>query len=171
MSRPPSRISCGSSSWRAASKPIGCRAGTALASASSLRKQAAALAGKASGDAAAALAEFGKQVDAAAGPPTSPEEFYDVSQASPTSLLRLVVSLARLQGSIESADVAPTPDAATGFAQRQEALEQGLARWNRVVQTDLPKVNAALGRRGASGPEGRRLASRWRSRSLSPRPR
>ena len=124
------------------------RAGTALASATSLRKQAAALSGKASGNAAAALSEFGKQVDAAAGPPTSPEEFYDVSQASQTSLLRLVVSLARLQGSIESADVAPTPDAVTGFAQRQEALEQGLAQWNRVVATDLPKVNAALGAAG-----------------------
>ena len=124
------------------------RAGTALASATSLRKQAAALAGRASGDAAAALAEFGKQVDAAAGPPTSPEEFYDVSQAPPPSLLRLVVSLARLQGSIESADVAPTPDAVAGLAQRQEALEQGLARWNRVVTTDLPRVNAALGAAG-----------------------
>jgi hypothetical protein len=124
------------------------RAGSALASATSLRKQAAAVAGKASGQAAAALAAFGKEVDAAAGPAISPEEFYDVSQAGPTTLLRLVVSLARLQGAIESADTAPTADAVAGFAQRQEALEEGLARWNGLVRTALPKVNATLGAAG-----------------------
>ena len=124
------------------------RAGSALASAASLRKQSAAVAGKASGEAAAALAAFGKEVDAAAGPAISPEEFYDVSQAGPTTLLRLVVSLARLQGAIESADAAPTADAVAGFAQRQEALEQGLARWNGLVRTALPKLNATLGAAG-----------------------
>ena len=113
-----------------------------------LRRQAAALAGKASGNAAAALAEFGKQVVPSRGSATSPEEFYDVGHASPTSLLRLDVFRARFQGSVESADVAPTPDAAAGFAQRQEALEQGLAHWNHVLRTGLPKVNAALGAAG-----------------------
>ncbi len=124
------------------------RAGSALASAASLRKQSAAVAGKASDEAAAALAAFGKEVDAAAGPAISPEEFYDVSQAGPTTLLRLVVSLARLQGAIESADAAPTADAVAGFAQQQEALEQGLTRWNGLVRTALPKLNATLGAAG-----------------------
>ena len=124
------------------------RAAAALASATSLRKQAAAVAGKASGQAAAAIAAFGKEVDAVAGPAISPEEFYDVSQAGPTTLLRLVVSLARLQGAIESADAAPTADAVAGFGQRQEALEQGLARWNGLVRTQLPKLNASLGAAG-----------------------
>ncbi len=124
------------------------RAAAALASAVSLRKQSAALAGKASGSAAAALSAFGKEVDAAAGPAVSPEEFYDVSQAGPTTLLRLVVSLARLEEAIESADAAPTADAVAGFGQRQESLEQGLARWKELVQSGLPKVNAALGAAG-----------------------
>ena len=87
-------------------------------------------------------------MDAAAGPAVSPEEFYDVSQAGPTTLLRLVVSLARLEEAIESADAAPTADAVAGFGQRQESLEQGLAGWRELVQSELPKVNAALGAAG-----------------------
>ena len=71
-----------------------------------------------------------------------------MSQAPPTSLLRLAVSLARLQGAVESADVAPTADALTGFGQRQEAVEQGLARWSDFLRTGLPKANAALAAAG-----------------------
>ena len=124
------------------------RVAAALASAGALRQQTAALGGKASGEAAEVLAAFGKEVDAAAGPAISPEEFYDVSQAAPTSMLRLAVSLARLQGAIESADGAPTADAVTGFAQRQEAVGLGLARWADLLRTGLPKANAALAAAG-----------------------
>ena len=119
-----------------------------LASAGALRKQMKALEGKASGAAAAALLAFGREVDAAAGPAISPEEFYDVSQAAPTTLLRLVVSLARLEGAIESADAAPTADAVTGFAERQQSVELGLARWKELLGTGLPKTNAALSAAG-----------------------
>ncbi len=120
----------------------------ALGQAGGLRKQTAALDPKASSEAAAALSEFGQQLDRAAGPAISPEEFYDVSQAAPTSLLRLAVSLARLQGAVESADAAPTADAVTGFAEREEATRLGLARWKDFLGTGLPKANAALAAAG-----------------------
>jgi hypothetical protein len=120
------------------------RIAVALGSAGELRKQTSALEGKAAGEAAAALADFRGKLDEAAGPAIRPEEFYDVSQAAPTSLLRLAVSLARLQGAVESADAAPTTDAVAGFGQRQEAVEQGLARWKDFLRTGIPKVNSAL---------------------------
>jgi len=116
----------------------------ALGEATALRKQAAALSGKASGDAAAALAEFAKTLVPVAGPAVSPEEFYNLSDAAPTSLLRLLVSLGRLQGAVESADTAPTQDAAAGFAERLEGVEQGLAGWHEFLRMELPKVNGAL---------------------------
>ena len=120
------------------------RIAVALGSAGALRKQTSALEAKAVGEAAVALADFGKKLDEAAGPAISPEEFYDVSQAPPTSLLRLAVSLARLQGAVESADGTPTADAIAGFGQRQEAVEQGLASWKDFLRTGLPAANRAL---------------------------
>ena len=120
----------------------------ALEQARALRKQTAALSEKASGDAAAALAEFGRKLEPVAGPAVSPEEFYNLSEAAPTSLLRLAVSLARFQGAVESADAAPTTDAVTGFGQRQEAVEQGLARWKEFLRTGVPTANRALGAAG-----------------------
>jgi photosystem II stability/assembly factor-like uncharacterized protein len=124
------------------------RIAVALGSAGALRKQTAALEGKAAGEAAAALADFGRKLDEVAGPAISPEEFYDVSRAPPTSLLRLAVSLARLQGTIESADAAPTADAVTSFGLRREAVEQGLASWKDFLRTGLPKANTALAAAG-----------------------
>ena len=124
------------------------RVAVALGEATALRKQTSALEGKAVGEAAAALADFGRKLDEAAGPAISPEEFYNVSQAAPTSLLRLAVSLARLQGTIESADAAPTTDAVASFGLRREAVEQGLASWRDFLRTGLPKANTALAAAG-----------------------
>ncbi len=124
------------------------RLAAALGSAALLRRQAAALSEKASGNGSAALAEFERELVPVAGPAVSPEEFYNLSDAAPTSLLRLTVSLARFQGTVESADAAPTPDAVAGFGQRQEAVEQGLARWKDFLRTGLPKANAALAAAG-----------------------
>jgi hypothetical protein len=124
------------------------RVAAALGSAAALREQAAALSEKASGGTAAALADFGHELVPVAGPAVSPEEFYNLAEAAPTSLLRLTVSLARFQGTVESADAAPTPDAVAGFGQRQRAVEQGLARWKDFLATGLPKANAALAAAG-----------------------
>ncbi len=120
----------------------------ALGEAGALRKQVTAVSGKASGGVAAALAEFEKKLVPVAGPDVSPEVFYNLVEAAPTSLLRLTVSLARFQTSVESADAAPTPDAVTGFGQRRDAVERGLAGWRRFLDSELPRVNEALGAAG-----------------------
>ncbi|HWZ85972.1 MAG TPA: hypothetical protein VN032_07225, partial [Thermoanaerobaculia bacterium] len=124
------------------------RVSAALAESTALRKQAAALAEKTTGNAAAALEEFGRKLTPIAGPPVSPDEFYNLADALPTSLLRLLVSLGRLQGAVESADVAPTPDAAAGFAERSRSVEQGLAAWQGFLGEELPEVNRALAAAG-----------------------
>ncbi len=116
----------------------------ALGQATALRRQISGLAGRTSGETAAAMAALGNALDEAAGPNVAPEEFYDLSQAPPTSLLRLNGSLSRFQAAVESADVAPTPDAAAGFADRQRAAAQGLARWAEFLGRDLPAANRAL---------------------------
>jgi photosystem II stability/assembly factor-like uncharacterized protein len=120
------------------------RVAVALGQAAALRKQAQALSPKASGVAAAALAEFEKRLVPVAGPDVSPEQFYLLADAEPTSLLRLTVVLSRFQGSVESADAAPTPDAVTGFGQRRDAVEQGLSGWRAFLGAELPKTNRAL---------------------------
>ena len=123
----------------------------ALGEAAELRRQAAALADKALGEPAGALAEFEQALVPVAGPDVRPELFYNLSDAAPTSLLRLSVSLGRLQGTVESADAPPTPDAAAGFAERREAADQSLAAWREFLGAEVPKVNRALGAAGLPG--------------------
>jgi hypothetical protein len=128
------------------------RVAMGLRQADLLRKQMAALRGKASGAAAAGLEAFAKAVDRAAGPPIlSPgEEFFETEEASPTSLRRLATSLSGLQSAVESADAAPSPDAVTGFAERRKMTAEGLARWQDLLATDLPGANASLAAAGLS---------------------
>jgi hypothetical protein len=120
------------------------RVAPALATAVALRKQATELSTKASGDAAAALDSFLRELVPVAGPNIAPEYFYNLLDASPTSLLRLNASLARFQQTVESADAAPTPDAVAGLGQRREAVDRGLAAWNEFVARRVPEVNRAL---------------------------
>src|SRR5262249_3656891 len=99
----------------------------ALAAATALRRKTAELSTKASPKAKEELAALTKDLAPIAGPALDPEEAYDLAGAAPTSLLRLSVELARYQGTVESADAAPTPDAVAGFAWRQERVAKGLA--------------------------------------------
>jgi hypothetical protein len=108
-----------------------------------LRTQIAALK-KAGTKLPPAFDSFAKSLDRLAGPPASPEEWFDSDEISPTSLRRLAASLSGLQGAIESADAAPTPDAVAGFAARKKMAEEGLARWRGFLANDLPAVNRAL---------------------------
>jgi photosystem II stability/assembly factor-like uncharacterized protein len=126
------------------------RVAVGLRQADLLRKQIAALRGKATGAAAADLGAFAKSIDRAAGPPIlSPgEEFFETEEASPTSLRRLATSLSGLQSAVESADAAPSPDAVTGFAERRKMTAQGLARWQELLGADLSRANASLGAAG-----------------------
>ena len=124
------------------------RVAEALAEAIALRRQAEASGARASGDAAAALADFSRALVPVAGPAVSPEEFYDLPDAAPTSLLRVNAVLGRFQATVESADVAPTPDAEAGFAWRRDDVEKSLAAWRDFLAAELPKANRALGAAG-----------------------
>jgi hypothetical protein len=115
-----------------------------LSEAIALRGRIAAVAPKASGKAADALAALERALLPVAGPAVSPEEFYNLSDAAPASLLRLSASLSRFQAAVESADAAPTPDAVAGFDARHALVEQSLAGWHGFLDAELPKANRAL---------------------------
>jgi len=66
----------------------------------------------------------------------------------PTTLRRLAVTLSGLHSAVQSADAAPTPDAVTGLAERRKLVATGLARWQDVLATELPKANRALAAAG-----------------------
>ncbi|HKD17546.1 MAG TPA: hypothetical protein VKG23_06725, partial [Thermoanaerobaculia bacterium] len=121
------------------------RLAVAYGQALTLREQAASVSGKASGDTSAALAEFRNAMEPVAGPPMSLEEFYGSNEpVAPTTLLRLTLTMARFQDAIESADADPSPDAAVGFTERQDLVEQGLSAWQAFVEAEVPKANRAL---------------------------
>ncbi len=122
------------------------RVAAASRQAGALRKQVADLRkGALAPGAASALEAFIKALDGAAGPALAPgEEFFDTAEISPTSLRRLSTSLSGLASAVESADAAPTPDAEAGFAARKKMVDEGLARWSRVLAEDLPKANKTL---------------------------
>jgi photosystem II stability/assembly factor-like uncharacterized protein len=126
------------------------RVAVALKQAAALRSQIAAARGKAAGGAAPALDTLGGAIDRAAGPPIlfPGEEFFDTEEISATTLRRLSASLAAMQSAVESADRAPSPDAAAGFDTRRTMAEEGLARWHGVLSGDLPRANTALGAAG-----------------------
>jgi photosystem II stability/assembly factor-like uncharacterized protein len=130
------------------------RVAVGLRQADALRKQIATLRQPGAGAKSAldALDAFAKAVDRAAGPPIllPGEEFFDTEEVDPTSLRRLSFSLSGLQSAVESADAAPTPDAISGFAERRKLVTQGLARWQDLLASDLPKANRSLEAAGLS---------------------
>jgi hypothetical protein len=113
------------------------RVAVALRQADTLRKQIGAT---------PALDALSKAIDGAAGPPIpgSGEAFFGAVEASPSSLRRLASSLSELQSAVESADAAPTADALTAFTERGKLVDEGLARWQEILATDLPKAGKAL---------------------------
>ena len=83
-------------------------------------------------------------LDLTAGPPVGSDEEFDESEADATNLRRLSSEMARFQRSVESADVAPTPDALTGFQRRREDVGRGLLRWKEFLDTELAALNKVL---------------------------
>ena len=120
------------------------RLAAALSQARALRERVATLRVKPVGEAQEALDAFVRRLDMAAGPPLESEEYFDESEAERTNLRRLWSALTRFQEAVESADVAPTPDARTGFGQRREAVSQGLSRWKDFLGSEVPALNRAL---------------------------
>ncbi len=112
----------------------------------SIRKQLAALKGKAPATVASEIESFTKKLDTIAGPPpaTPEEDFFGEPTIDPATLRRLATAFQQLARAVESADAAPTPDLISGFHQRQDALNQTLPRWEAVIKTDLPQLNSAL---------------------------
>ncbi len=120
------------------------RLAPALAEARTLRERIATLRAGSAGSAREALDAFLKSLDRAAGPPLGSEEYFDESEAESTNLRRLWSGMSRFQQVIESADVAPTPDARAGFEWRQEEVSRGLARWKDFLDSEVPALDKAL---------------------------
>jgi hypothetical protein len=83
-----------------------------------------------------------------------------VTRTSLSALERLADSLARVSGgasedlagletAVESADREPTQQAWAVFAAQRERVASAVRRWQQVVTTELPPLNARLGRQGA----------------------
>ena len=116
----------------------------------SIRKQLAALKGKATGPAATEIDAFTKKLDSIAGPPpaTPEEDFFGEPTIDLSTLRRLATAFQQLARAVESADAAPTPDLLSGFHQRQESLSRTLPRWETLLRTDLIRLNEVLSSAG-----------------------
>ena len=128
------------------------RLATALTGAHGLRERVTALRAKTSGAAREAVDAFLKGLDLAAGPPVGSDEEFDESEAEPTNLRRLSSGMTRFQRSVESADVAPTPDALSGFERRREDVGKGLAHWKEFLDTELPAAQQGPRSRWSAAP-------------------
>jgi len=107
-----------------------------------LRKRAAP-----QGALAAAVEALDRKTAAVAGvaPATSPGNVGGESAPGDrASFLYLTSALAGLENVIESADVAPTPDAMAAFQSIQTVLRAALAQWAEVKGKDLPQLNEML---------------------------
>ncbi len=107
-----------------------------------LRKQSAS-----QGSLAAAVEALDRKTAAIAGvaPATSPGNIGGESaQEERTSFLYLSSALAGLENVIESADVAPAPDAVAAFQKIQTVLRAALAQWAEIQVEDLPRLNEKL---------------------------
>jgi photosystem II stability/assembly factor-like uncharacterized protein len=62
-----------------------------------------------------------------------------------TTLRSLTAAWSGLGGAVESADAAPTPDAAIAFAHNQATTRRILAAWEEVKSKDLAQLNEVLG--------------------------
>ena len=121
----------------------------AVARADDLQKQIAARSKEAAGnvEVASALAELEKKVGAVAGSGASGGfGFFGfaVPGNEPTTLRQASAALGSLLGIVESADVAPSADAAAASEKWEAAGKTTLARWDTIQTKDLAQVNSLL---------------------------
>jgi photosystem II stability/assembly factor-like uncharacterized protein len=95
------------------------------------------------------LANFTKQFEAISGPP--PEGYGTPVMplnTDHTSFRYLGGALGQVYGAVQSADVAPTPDQQHATEQLETQMKSTVADWQRLVASDLPKLNAELKQAG-----------------------
>jgi len=73
-----------------------------------------------------------------------PFEEAQPSAAAAVSLRSLTSALSAVERAVESADVAPTPDAITAFQRERQAVQKALVQWKELRTRDLPRLNASL---------------------------
>jgi hypothetical protein len=124
---------------------------SALHQVGELRKQIEARKKESSGNAELqqALAALEKKVEVPAGP-DSDADFGLFGLAVPgevnSPLPRVATALAGMLAIFESADAAPTPDAATASEKWLASAQAALARWAALQKEELVSVNASLQR-------------------------
>jgi photosystem II stability/assembly factor-like uncharacterized protein len=110
----------------------------------SLRPQLADRAGKAKGQLADSLSALEKQVAALEG--ASQAAFFGVPPGGkqPENLSTLNQHFGQLLNVVDSADSAPTTQASAVYLELKGSLDQLLAQWHKVRESDLPGLNASL---------------------------
>ncbi len=122
---------------------------TALQQAADLRKQIEERKKESSGNAdlSKTLQELQEKMEAAAQP-DSDDDFMMFGLAVPGKehepLPKVAAAITGLMMTVESADVAPTTDAAMASERWEEAAVESLAGWTAFQREDLANVNAAL---------------------------
>jgi photosystem II stability/assembly factor-like uncharacterized protein len=116
----------------------------ALQQVRALRPQLTDRASKAKGALADSLTALDKQVAELEG--ASQGAFFGVpaSGRQPETLSSLNQHFGQLLTVVDSADVAPTAQASAVYLQMEDALGGLLAKWKKMLQSDLPSLNASL---------------------------
>ncbi len=122
---------------------------TAAVRADDLQKQIAAREKEAAGNAevAAALADLEKKVGAAAGAGGGGgfgSFGFAIPGNEPTTLRQVSTAMGTLMGIVESADVAPTADAAAASEKWEAAGKATLAHWQTIQTNEVTRVNSLL---------------------------
>jgi photosystem II stability/assembly factor-like uncharacterized protein len=126
------------------------RLATAKAQAARLHAGIQAARGAAPPALAASLASLDAQIVAQGGLQEAPNPYNAWSAGSPgtRSLAFLSQSLGRIAQAADDADVAPSPDARSGYTTLTPIIEDELTRWQALLSGELPAVNAQLRRAG-----------------------
>jgi len=128
----------------------------AVARADELQKQIAARSKEAAGNGelAAGLADLEKKVGAVAGSGTGGGFGgfgFAIPGNEPTTLRQVSAAMGTLMGIVESADVAPSTDAAAASEKWEVAGKATLGRWDAIQTNDVARVNSLLERAHLQG--------------------
>ncbi len=106
----------------------------------------AVAAAHAAGDLKGALDAFDAELVARAGiiDTANPHNAWILPSSSTTSLRFVGETLGKVAGAVDSADVAPTPDAQSGYAAAKALLDRELGAWKAFKATQLVAIDAKL---------------------------